>query len=449
MSSDERRTRGVSRRGFLGSAAAAAAFSVVPSTVLAGGGTSPSDKLNIAGVGVGGMGKNNIDSCANDANIVALCDVDENHARGAFEDYPDAEKYNDYRRMLDEMGDSIDGVVIATPDHSHAVITAAAMKRGIHVYTQKPLTNTVRDARRLRELDKQTDVVTAMGNQGHSGNGTRTVVEWIRAGIVGDVREVHCWTNRPTGWWPQGEVEINEADVPDHLDWDLWLGPAQERPYSPAYLPFKWRGFWDFGCGALGDMGCHIMDPPYWALKLGAPKAVEASSTPVYEETAPKASVVHYEFPARDGMPPVDLYWYDGKIRPPRPVQMKAGGSLRPNGSLFVGEKGALMCSTYGGDPRPIPATLLQDFDRPDPYIPRVPGGQGGHEQKWLDAIKEGEKASSSFDYACPLTETVVLGNLAIRARKRIKWDSDNLKVTNVDEANKYVGFEYRDGWSL
>ena len=447
MAGDRTKEKTVSRRGFLGTAAATAAFSVVPSSVLAGGGTAPSDKLNIAGIGVGGMGKNNVRRCANTDNIVALCDVDKKYAGGVMDNYPDAEKYTDYRRMLDEMGDDIDGAVIATPDHSHAVITAACMQEGIHVYTQKPLTHTAWEARQLYKLAQKTDVVTQMGNQGHSGRGTRKVVEWIRAGLIGEVREVHCWTNRPV--WPQGDLDIPKKDAPGHLDWDLWLGPAQKRSYSPAYLPFKWRGFWDFGCGALGDMGCHIMDPPYWALKLGSPTAVEASSTKVYDEVAPKASVVHYEFPERGDMPPVDLYWYDGHMKPPRPVQMKAGSSLRDNGTVFIGEKGALTCGTYGGDPRPIPTSLLKGFDRPGKQIPRVPNGKGGHEQNWLNAIKEGKEAVSNFDYACPMTETVVLGNLAIRARKRIEWDAKNMKVTNVPEANKYVKMDYRKGWSL
>jgi len=441
----------ISRRDFVGgSAAAVAAFTIVPSYVLGrNGDTPPSEKLNIAGVGVGGMGGSNVNAASGE-NIVALCDVDDNYAAGTFKRYPKAKTYRDYRKMLDQQKD-IDAVIVATPDHTHAVISMAAIKSGKNVYCQKPLTHCVYEARMLTEAARKAGVVTQMGNQGHSGEGIRLVCEWIWDGAIGAVREVHAWTNRPI--WPQGLDRPEDTPaVPDTLDWDLWLGPAPERPYNPVYLPFSWRGWWDFGTGALGDMACHIIDPVFWALKLGYPSGVEACATEVNSESAPVASIVRYEFPERGDMPPVKLTWYDGGMMPARPEELEPNRRMGDNegGVLFVGDKGKLVCGCYGSSPRLIPETKMQEYQRPEKTIARVDGAEGGHERDWISACKEGRQPSSSFDYSGPLTETVVMGNLAIRCNgKKLDWDGLNMKVTNVDEANQYVRDQYRQGWSL
>ena len=442
----------ISRRDFMNVAAAAAAFTVVPRSVLGGpGNTAASDKLNIAGVGIGGMGKSNVRACESE-NIVALCDVDWDYAAGAFKQYPDARKWKDYRKMLDEQKD-IDAVVIATPDHSHAVVAMEAMKRGKHVYVQKPLTRTVWEARMLTEAARKYKVATQMGNQGHSGDGVRLICEWIWNGAIGDVTEVHAWTNRPV--WPQGIGRpTDKPDVPETLDWDLWVGPSPMRPYHPAYLPFKWRGWWDFGCGALGDMACHVIDPVFWALKLKYPTSVEACASKVNDETFPLASIVHFEFPERGGMPPVKLHWYDGGLKPPRPEALEPGRRLEQAQSnvLFMGTKGILRCGEYGDNPRLIPESLMKAYDRPEPTLPRIPGSSSGHEQDWVRACKGGAPACSNFDYSGPLTEAVVMGNLAIRKEilgKKLLWDGANMHMTNDEKANEYVRPNYREGWSL
>jgi len=441
----------ISRRDFVGgSAAAVAAFTIVPSYVLGrNGDTPPSEKLNIAGIGVGGMGGNNVNAASGE-NIVALCDVDDNYAAGTFKRYPKAKTYRDYRKMLDQQKD-IDAVIVATPDHTHAVISMAAIKSGKSVYCQKPLTHCVYEARMLTEAARKAGVVTQMGNQGHSGEGIRLVCEWIWDGAIGAVREVHAWTNRPI--WPQGMDRPEDTPaVPDTLDWDLWLGPAPERPYNTVYLPFNWRGWWDFGTGALGDMACHIIDPAFWALKLGYPSGVEACATKVNSESAPVASIVRYEFPERGDMPPVKLTWYDGGMMPARPEELEPNRRMGDNdgGVLFVGDKGKLVCGCYGSGPRLIPETKMQEYQRPEKTIARVDGSEGGHERDWIRCCKEGRQPSSSFDYSGPLTETVVMGNLAIRCKgKKLDWDGLNMKVTNVDEANQYVRDQYRQGWSL
>ncbi len=448
----------VSRRDFMGTAAATlAAVAVVPRHVLGGANnTPPSEKLNIAGVGVGGMGQNNVNACATE-NIVALCDVDSAYAAGVFKKYPKARTWTDYRKMLDQQKD-IDAVVVATPDHAHAVVAMAAMERGKHVYVQKPLTRTVYEARKLTEAARKYKVATQMGNQGHSSDTIRMICEWIWDGAIGDVREVHCWTNRPV--WPQGQGRPEGTPpVPETLDWDLWLGPAPMRPYNPTYLPFNWRAWIDFGAGALGDMGCHVMDAAFWSLKLKYPTSVSASRS--YDvkkmwtrfenkETYPRAEVVHYEFPARAGMPPVKLHWYDGGILPERPDDLEPGRRIPESGSIFVGDKGKIMCGTYSENARIIPEAKMRAYDRPEPSIPRIKGGVSGHEQDWIRACKGGPAASSNFDYAGPFTETVVMGNLAVlNPGKKLLWDGENMKVTNDEEANTYVKPNFRAGWSL
>jgi predicted dehydrogenase len=453
MKMTEKKNKNISRRQFMGGAAAAMAFTIVPSRVLA---QSPSEKLNIAGVGIGGMGQNNIRACETE-NIVALCDVDQKYAAPVFKRYPKARKWTDFRKMLDEQKE-IDAVVVATPDHLHAVVAMTAMRRGKHVYVQKPLTRTVWEARMLTEAARKYKVKTQMGNQGHSSEEVRLICEWIQDGAIGDVREVHCWTNRPV--WPQGIGRPTDTPpVPDTLDWDLWIGPSPMRPYNPAYLPFNWRAWIDFGAGALGDMGCHVMDAAFWSLKLKYPVSVEASHSWEVKkmwtrfdnkETYPSAEVVHYQFPAREGMGAVKLHWYDGGILPERPDDLEPGRKIPESGTIFVGDKGKLMCGTYSENPRIFPESKMRAYKRPPKTIRRVKGGPGGHEQDWISACKGGPAASSNFDYSGPFTETVVMGNLAVlNPDKVLDWDGENMRMTNDETANSYVRPKYREGWSL
>lgn len=458
---DKQQDSKISRREFMGTAAAAAAaFTIVPRYVLGGPAhTPPSERLNIAGIGIGGMGRSNLRAVSEaGANIVALCDVDSRYAAKAFDLYPKAEKYRDFRKMLEKRRD-IEAVIIATPDHTHAAIAMHAIRMGKHVYCQKPMTHTIYEARKLTEAAREYKVATQMGNQGHSGEGGRLICEWIWDGAIGPVREVHCWTNRPV--WPQG-VEMDRPKkkpwVPRTLNWDLWVGPAPMRPYHPCYLPKKWRAWWDFGTGSLGDMGCHIVDPVLWALKLGHPSSVEASSSTYWDklwgdivvknEIYPRATVVHYKFPARGDMPPVKVTWYDGGLMPEWPEELEENRKMGDSdgGVLFVGDKGKLMCGCYGKNPRLIPETKMQEYKRPPKTIARI---DGGHEQDWLRACKGGEPACSSFDCAGPLTEMVLLGNLAIRIGKKLNWNGPDMKVTNLPEANQYVHRQYRQGWTL
>ncbi len=440
----------ISRREFIGrGAAATAGFMIVPRFVLGGNGfTPPSEKLNIACVGVGGQGAHDLRNVSSE-NIIALCDVDEERAAESFAAFPKARRYKDFRRMLEEEMDNIDAVTVTTPDHSHAVIAMTAIRMGKHVYVQKPLTHNVEEARKLAEAAREENVVTQMGNQGHAGEGTRLINEWIWDGAIGDVFEVHCWTNRPI--WPQGiEAPTERPSLPPTLDWDLWIGPAPWRYYNPAYAPFSWRGWWDFGTGSLGDMGAHIIDQPYWALKLEYPESIQASSTPFTEDSYPIASVVTYNFPARGEMPPVKLMWYDGGLMPQRPGDLEAGRRMGDGGGgvLFIGTKGKLMCSTYGENPRLIPETKMKAYQLPEKTIPRSPGI---HEE-WIAACKGNGKTTSNFDYAGKLTETMLLGNIAIRMQKSntiLQYDAVNMKISNLEEANQYLRKEYRKGWVL
>ena len=439
----------MSRGHFLTTTAAAAtAFTIVPRHVLGGPGyQAPSDTLNIAGIGVGGMGRSNVRGCAQTENIYALCDVDHEYAARCFKLYPKAKKYIDYRQML-EKESSIDAVIVATPDHNHGHIAIAAMKAGKHAFVQKPLTNTIYEARKLAEAARKYKVATQMGNKGHAGEGNRLISEWVADGAIGPVREVMCWTDRPGGRWPQGVGRPEGTPpVPKTLDWDLWLGPAPVRPYHPDYVPFQWRGWWDFGTGSLGDMGCHIMDTPVWVLNLGHATSVEAVSTPVNSETAPISSIITTHYPARGKMPPVKMTWYDGGLMPPRPEELEEGRRMgdRDGGVLLIGDKGKIMCGCYGRNPRLIPEEAMKAYEPPEPTIPRSPGV---HEE-WIRACKGGEPAGSNFEVSGPLTEIVLLGNLALRSGKRLEWDGPNMKVTNHPEANQYVTREYRKPWSL
>ena len=403
---------------------------------------SPNEKLNIGMIGGGGKGADNLKGVIGE-NIVAICDVDEVRAAEGFKRAPQAKHYRDFRRMLDAEK-SLDAVVVSTPDHVHAVAAVMAMKMGKHVYCEKPLTHSVYEARVMREVARKHKVATQMGNQGHSYDSTRRVVELVRAGVIGDVHEVHVWSDRPI--WPQGLDRPTETPpVPSTLDWDLWLGPAPYRPYNPAYLPFNWRGWWDFGTGALGDMACHCWDTAYWALELGLPETVEAESSGVNSETAPKWSIIQYQFPARRSRPPVKLTWYDGgKLPSPGLI---SGAQYPKNGSLIVGEKGTIFLKDWNADRFQIlPAEKFTDYKQP-PQTIRRSGGQ--HYKEWIDACKGGPPAMSNFDYASVLTEAVILGNVALRVGKKIEWDARDMRVKGMPEADRYIHTEYRKGWSL
>jgi predicted dehydrogenase len=482
----------LSRRQFVGAIGTSAAlFTIVPRHVLGGPGfMAPSDMLNIAGIGVGGMGQNNLMSIQTPAamleqwkkdeaeaqnsnedltpeqrerrerrrrwrqpkelaNVYAICDVDLDYAKKTIESYPKAKVYQDYRKMFDELKE-IDAVVIATPDHTHAVIAMDAMRRGKHVFCQKPLTRTIHEARELAKFAKQANVVTQMGNQGHAGEGARLIKEWLMAGAIGDVHEVAVWTNRPI--WPQGDIArpTEEVAVPPTLDWDLWLGPAPKKAYHPDVCHFKWRGWRDYGTGALGDMGAHLIDHPFWALDLGQPISVQASSTAYSDDAYPLATVVTYEFAARGAMPSVKLTWSDGGITPPRPGVLEAGRRMGAGGSgvIYYGDKGILMHGDYGNGPRLIPETAMEAFQKPEPTIPRSPGI---HEE-WIEAIKNGGKSTTDFSYSGPLTETMLLGNVAVLMKEKnttLQWDADNMQFTNVEAANELLHYEYREGWTL
>ena len=426
----------------------------LPAHVLGRAGeTSPNNKLNIAGIGVGGQGGHDVDQFSSE-NIVALCDVDEAHAARVFKKYPNAKRCKDFRQMLDQ-DKSIDAVVVGTPDHLHAIVSVTAIKHGKHVYCEKPLTRTVYEARTVAKAAREAKVATQMGNQGMAFEGNRLINEWLWAGAIGPVREVHVWSDRPTHrgkmplWWPQGvERPKDTPQVPDTLDWDLWLGPAPVRPYHSAYVPFRWRGWWDFGTGGLGDMGIHNLAPVFSALKLGAPDTVQASSTPVFAETVPLAAIVHYQFPARGDMPPVQLHWYDGGLLPERPAELGENAVLdAEDGIIFVGDKGKMLVKGWGGEhPRLIPESADKAYQRPPKTLPR----SIGHYKEWVQACKTGSPTRSNFDFAGPLTEAVLLGSVCIRnGGDKLVWDSANLKITNDPDANKFLHYEYRKGWSL
>lgn len=442
----------ISRRNFLGtSAAIAAGFTILPSHVIAGfGHKPPSDKLNIAGIGVGGMGHRNLRNMETE-NIVALCDVDWNYAgRNSFLRWPLAKKYWDYREMFEKQKD-IDAVVIATPDHSHALPALMAMREGKHVFLQKPLAHSVYESRILRETANHYGVATQMGNQGNSDEGIRQICEWIWAGTIGEVTHVDAWTNRPI--WPQGlERPQKEQRIPKTLNWDLFIGPARIRPYNKIYHPWNWRGWWDFGTGALGDMACHILDPVFKALMLEYPVSVQGSSTPVNIESAPNAEFVKYEFPRRDNlpkvaMPEVTVHWYDGGLMPPRPDELEAGEPMgdESGGCIFYGSSGKIMCGTYAQNPTLLPTKEMAHFNQPQKSIRRITNAMnGGHEQDWIRACKEDKnarlEASSHFNYAGPLNEMVVMGVLAVRLQslqRKLLWDGPNMRFTNIGPSDQ------------
>ncbi len=448
-------TKPISRRIFIGGVAATAAagyaLAKTPSLKRAGY-RSPNEKLNIAAIGCGGKGASDIDGCRAE-NIIALCDTDWVTARKTFEKYPKAKQYKDYRIML-EQEKGIDAVIVSTPDHFHAVAAMAAIKLGKHVYVQKPLTHTIYEARMLTEAARKYGVMTQMGNQGHCSEGIRLACEIVWSDMIGPVKEVHAWTNRPI--WPQGIKErLPEEPIPETFAWDTWIGPAPYRPYNKDYAPFKWRGWWDFGCGALGDMACHVLDAPNWALLLDAPTSVECvSQEGGTRESPPSKAVIKFEFPARKNMPPVTVFWYDGGNLPPAQPGLENVrlGDLRgpQNGSLFVGANGYMTTGTYANDTRLVPEEKMKEFTAPDQVIPRSAQAGGATSQReWVYACKSGRPASSNFDYAGPFTEWVLLGNVALRVPGKLMWDAAKMQFTNNKAANEYVKTKYRKGWSL
>lgn len=443
----------MSRRRFLSAAGSAAMIGIVP---MHGIGRTrrlpPSDKLNIAGIGIGGMGGANLRNLE-DENIVALCDVDPVYASKTIERYPNAKLYKDFRIMLEKQKD-IDAVVIGTPDHTHAVISMAAIQAGKHVYCQKPLTHDIYEARMLAKAARASKVTTVMGIQGHSGEGIRTICEWIWDGAIGMIREVDAWCS--LSYYPWGHAYWSSKwddrpkdtpAVPEHLDWDLWIGPAPYRPYHPAYHPMVWRCWWDFGCGMMGDRGVHTLDSVFKALKLGYASNVHASTLGGNEETHPLAATVTYGFPARENLPPLKLTWYEG-LEPPWPVELEADRRFPEEGGvLFKGEKGTIMCGVYGESPRIIPEAAMQAYTRPQKTLPRV---QGTHEQDWAQHCKEGTQPGANFEYSGPLTELALLGNVAKRfSGKLLEWDGPNMRISNLVEANDWVKRPYQDGWAI
>jgi predicted dehydrogenase len=503
------KSKNLSRRSFIGTSAAAAAFTIIPRYVLGGTGyTAPSDMINVAGIGVGSQGGGDIQQiCTPDipivrpqrnsngtpitaeqlaaqqarmaerqnrpasaggrpagqgtdaavqmgaagagrkialANIYALCDVDPNYAGHIFKGYPKAKIYSDWREMLDKEK-SIDAVVIGTPDHNHAMIACAFMRAKKHVYLEKPMAKTIVECRKLAEVAKETGVVTQMGNQGHATEGTRKTVEWIQSGVIGPVRDVQLSTNRPMGFWPQGDMKRPAGiDVPSNLNYNVWLGPAPEKPYNPEALHFNWRGLWDYGTGAMGDMGAHIFDAPIWALNLGMPSKIQASSSPFSTDYMPLCEVVTYEFPARGNMPAVKVTWCDGGLRPPRPGTLEAGRAMKD--ATYYGEKGIITHASHGAIPELIPADV--NFKGPDAWLPRT----GNIFEDWIGAIKDGKKSCNDFSISSKLTEIMLLTNIAVKHQRdniTLEYDAANMKITNLPAANSMFHYEYRTGWTL
>lgn len=471
-------TKNHSRRKFIQhTALAASGFFIVPRFVLGKGYTAPSDKLNIAGIGVGGKAEVNLPYAFNKGsdNIAALCDVDDRQAVNGRKRWPKAPYYKDFRRMLEKENKHIDAVIITTPDHMHFVQAMAALELGKHVYCEKPLTHDIYEARMLTRAAAKRKVVTQMGNQGSSGDDTRVIETWVQDGVIGDVHTVHVWTNRPT--WPQGvPAPKGNHSIPKELDWDLWLGTAPARNYNPAYLPAIWRGWVDFGTGSLGDMGCHFIDVPYRALKLGYPVAVETSvgsvytgffEEAIYKDSYPPSAKTHIQFPARENMPAVEMIWYDGGIRPKRPVELLPDEEMGEydGGIIFEGTKGKIMAGLFGRNPTLLPTRKMKETELPKSKFAFVEGGTEGHQQQWVKACKQGFGAytSSSFDKSGPLTETVLMGNLAVHSynhfetdakgnrkfngRKQLLWDGENMRITNFEPANQFIKRKYRGNW--
>jgi predicted dehydrogenase len=437
----------INRRAFAGRSASAAAASLFAPNLLFGDGVSPNSKLNIACVGVAGKGKSDVHAASDGNNIVALCDVDDRRAAETYKEFPGAKRFKDYRVMLDKMGNGIDAVTVTTPDHMHYPVAMLAMQMGKHVCVQKPLTNTIWEANQLLKASRKYKVVTQMGIQGHTQEGMRLLKEWIDAGAIGAVREIIYWTNRPV-WLQDPGVEFPAQTVPPEVDWNLWQGTAKERPYNEKIMPKAWRAWWDYGAGALGDIGCHAMDAGFWALDLGSPEWAEASTTAFSDTIAPKTTHLVYQFPARGEKPPVKVTWMDGGLMPARPGELESTRKLNPEwGQIFVGDKGKIyVTDAYCTSPRLIPETKMKEFDRPDKTLHRSPA-PGQPQKEWTYCIKNGKTPGADFEYAVPLTEMVLIGNLAIRANLRVDWDSKSQRVTNATAANDFLKRDYRAGW--
>ncbi len=434
--------------------------------------TSPSDKLNVAVIGTGGRGTQNMKQMIRqkDVQVTAICDVTEEADYSRFyyggragrgpakeivdvryssdertKDYPECGVYIDFRKMF-KAEKNIDAAIVATPDHAHAITCLEAIHRGKHVYCEKPLARTVYEARKITEAAREASVATQMGNQGHSGEGIRQTVEWIKDGAIGTIKEVHSWCNGGCRAGTRMKRPEDTPPVPEGLDWKLWLGPAAYRPYHPDYTPYTWRGWLDFGTGMLGDMACHNMDPAFWALDLGQPVGVEATATGISPETHPVKATVIYQFPKRGNLPPVQLTWYSGQI-PPKPEELEPGQELigKGNGILFVGDKGKIMCPGWAGAPEIIPKSRREEYKTPPKTLPR----SNGHYRDWVDACKGGAPASANFEYAGNLAEVVLLGNVAIQAGEKLNWDGTTMKAGNCPKADQYIRPDYQNGWTL
>jgi len=438
------------RRRFLQTATLASAVAAFPAILRSQQGRSPNSRLNVACVGVGGRGRAAVEGTKGE-NHVAFVDVDDARAARTFSEFPDVPRFRDFRVMLDKLGGTIDAVTVSTPDHMHFPIAMAALERGKHVFVEKPLTHTIWEARRLQQVAAEKKVATQMGIQGHAAEGMRILKEWYQAGVLGEIREIHSWTDRPI--WPQGVKGFDHSQrmpvVPATLDWDLWLGVAESRAFDPGYLPFNWRGYWDFGTGALGDMGCHMMDGAFWAFDLSAPTWVEAVSANATTISAPTASVVTYQFPGRGQRPALKWIWYDGNLAPVLPPEFEENRPLPENSTLIIGTKASVIAHANYFTVRIVPETKMQALasSLPPKTIPRVPGGD--HFAEWLGACKGGAPAGADFDHSSRLTEMVLLGNVALRARRRIEWDSAAMKITNLPAANAYLTQQYRGGFGL
>jgi predicted dehydrogenase len=447
--------KNLNRRDFI-KTGAAAGFAMVSQQAL--GNTrriAPGDKLNIAGIGVGGQGGSDLSNLESE-NIVALCDVDWDVAARTFAKYPKAKKYKDFRIMLEQQKD-IDAVVIGTPDHTHAVAAMTAMRAGKHVYVEKPLTHSINEAQLLLKTARETGLATQMGNQGHAYNEMRLLKEWLADGAIGPVREVHVWTPHPV--WPQDIDRPKETPpVPANMDWDLWIGPAPMRPYHPCYHPSLWRGWWDFGTGGLGDMGCHILDHVVYSLDLGYPTSVEARCSifvpemtwdkKMNTESYPRGSIVYYHFPAKGDRPTVRVVWYDGGLMPERPEELEPGRKMGDTygGGLYFGDKGIIMTGSHGANGvRIIPESRMKAYTQPPETIPR----SIGHHKEWIEACKGGAAAGSNFEYSVPLTIITLMGNVSLRTGEKLYWDAEKMQFSNSETANQFLNREYRTGWSI
>ena len=471
------------RRKFIKNAAATtAAFSIVPSFVLGKNHVPPSDTVYISAFGAGGRGAGVIRDLTETKKVkfVSLCDVDDRQIGASQKLHPKAKLYKDFRKVYEKHLNEIDAIMVATPDHNHATIALPYMRAKKHAYVEKPLAHNINEARLLTTVARENGIVTQMGNQGASSEGSRQAKEWIDSGAIGKVYKVDCWTNRPV--WPQGIPLPKGGDpIPKELDWDIWLGPAADRPFYSGYLPFKWRGWWDFGTGALGDMGCHIMETPFSVLSLGYPTEAEASCTTNwigdfveadYSQSCPSSSIIRLKFNT-EAQGDIELNWYDGGLKPKLPDELKDGENIgnSDGGSVFYGTKGILVCDTYSKNPRLLPSEKMTTFVPPKPTLIRIEGDTSGHAMNFVNGCINGTPTSSDFAKAGPLTEAVLMGNLAIKAyqykelkpgknpgdwepfaypgRRKILWDGANMRVTNYEKANEWVKGTYRKGWEL